>query len=163
MSNIRTNYDHTTLKMGGNKFRTNLSLHRVRYFKSTRPKNGGPTKSKSTVLNHTALVQLAETMEIRCEACLLGECFRKNGKWLYLLLWIARSAEEHAALQELWIKENGTTVADWDTLDNKIGLEGILHGMETLLYSHGGEDINQLGQAILGDLWERSVSLFSTL
>ena len=87
----------------------------------------------------------------------------KNGKRLYLLLWIARSAKEHAALQELWMKENGITVADWDTLDNEIGLEGILHGMETLLYSHGGEDINQLVQAILVDLWEQSVSLFSTL
>ena len=61
--------------MGGNKFQTNLTLRKVRYIKATRPKNGGPTKSKSTVLNHTALVQLAETMEIRCEARLLGECF----------------------------------------------------------------------------------------
>ena len=137
-------HNHTILNMGGNKFRTNLSLRKVRYFKLTRLKNGGPTKSKSMVLTHTTLVRLAETMEIRREAHLLGECFRKKeGKWLYLLPWIARSAEECAALQELWIKENGTTLADWDTLDNEIGLEGILHGMETLPYSHGGEDIDR--------------------
>ena len=84
---------------------------------------------------------------------------KKRGKSLYLLPWIARSAEQRAALQELQLKENSTTMADWDTVDNEIGLEGILHGTETLPYSHGGEDIDQLGQAILGDLWERFVSL----
>ena len=95
--------------------------------------------------------------------CLVNVFEKKEGKWLYLLPWIARSAKERAALQELQIKENGTILVDWDTLDNEIGLEGILHGMETLPYSHGGEDIDQLGQAILGDLWEWFVSLFSTL
>ena len=64
--------------MGKDKFRTNLSLRKVRYFKSTKPKNGGPTKSKSMVLNHTALVRLAETMETRREARQFGECFRKK-------------------------------------------------------------------------------------
>ena len=89
----------------------------------------------------------------------LVSVFEKKGKRLYLLPWIARSAEQRAALQELQLKENSTTMADWDTVDNEIGLEGILHGTETLPYSHGGEDIDQLGQAILGDLWERFVSL----
>ena len=50
-------------------------------------------------------------------------------------------------------------MADWDTVDNEICLEDILHRTETLPYSHGGEDIDQLGQAILGDLWEWFVSL----
>ena len=102
-------------------------------------------------------------MEIRREACLLGECVRKNDKDLYLPPWIARSAEECAALQELQIKNNNTTSENWDTLDNEIGLENVLHGAETLPYSHGGEDIDQLSQAILGDLWEQFVSLSSTL
>ena len=61
--------------MGKDKFRTNLSLRKVRYFKLTKQKNGGPTKSKSMVLNHTALMRLAETMETCCEARLLGKCF----------------------------------------------------------------------------------------
>ena len=87
---------------------------------------------------------------------------RKKGKHLYLLSWIARSAEERAALQELQLKENNSTSANWDIMNNEIGLESILHGTETLPYSHGGEDIDQLGQAILGDLWEWFVLFSST-
>ena len=61
--------------MGKDKFQTNLSLHKVRYFKSTKQKNEGPTKLKSMVLNHTTLMRLAETMETHREARLLDKCF----------------------------------------------------------------------------------------
>ena len=72
----------------------------------------------------------------------LVRALKKKGKHLYLLSWIARSAEEHAALQELQLKENNSTSANWDIMNNEIGLESILHGTETLPYSHGGEDID---------------------
>ena len=92
-----------------------------------------------------------------------GKKKKEKGKHLCLLPWIAKSAEECAALQELQIRENNDIFADLDTLDNEIHLDDILHGAEILPYSHGGEDIDQLGQAILGGLWEWFVSLFSTL
>ena len=58
--------------MGGQKFRTNLSLRKVRQLKS-RSLTDDASQRRHTILNHAALVQLAETAEARREARLQGE------------------------------------------------------------------------------------------
>jgi len=41
------------------------------------------------------------------------------------------------------------------TDDIEIGLDNILHGTEVLPYSHGGEEIEEIGKAIMGDIWNK--------
>ena len=139
--------------MGGKKFRTNLSLRKVRQLKSTSI-NDDPSKWKYTVLNHAALVWLAETAEARREARLKSKCkFGKiKKKGLYLLLSrIGKTPEERARLQNLQEVESDTQFTDWN-IEND--LDGFLHGADVFPSSHGGEEIDKLGQAIMGDLWK---------
>ena len=106
------------------------------------------------VLNHAALVRLAETAEARREARLKSKCkFGKiKKKGLYLLLSrIGKTPEERARLQNLQEVESGTQFADWN---NENDLDNFLHGADVFPSSHGGEEIDKLGQAIMGDLWK---------
>lgn len=77
---------------------------------------------------------------------------KKDERNLYLLqLYIGKTLEERAALQSLQEEEKNKQLTDWD---DKIDLNDILHGTDVFSSSHGGEEIDELGQAIMGDLWK---------
>lgn len=73
-------------------------------------------------------------------------------KALYLLQsYIAKTPEERAMLQKRQEEERNQQFTDWN---NEIDLDDILHGTDMFPSSHGGEEIDELGQAIMGDLWK---------
>lgn len=63
----------------------------------------------------------------------------------------AKNQDKHAVLRSLQAMEESSQFTD----DIEIGLDNILHGTEVLPYSHGGEEIEEIGKAIMGDIWNK--------
>lgn len=64
---------------------------------------------------------------------------------------VAKSQDERAVLRSLQEIEEST----WFKDDIEIRLDDVLHGTEVLPYSHGGEEIEELGKAIMEDIWNK--------